>query len=57
MVASEIGLIVRFHDEVVYGGVSPGSDRISRAKLALRKIRSPMLWLRRLAHLFLHERF
>jgi hypothetical protein len=56
-IEKEIRLIVHLHDEAIYGCVSPHSHQISRARLALRRIRNPLLWLARINSLCFHNRF
>lgn len=52
-IANEILLIVRMHDEAVYGCLPPDRHRLSRARLAIRRMRSPRLWPARFRSLFL----
>lgn len=47
-IEKEFRLIVHLHDEAVYGCVSPDSLQVSRAKLALKRIRNPRFWLARI---------
>ncbi len=56
-IEKEIRLIVHLHDEAIYGCVSPHSHQISRARLALRRIRNPLLWFARIKYLCFHNRF
>jgi len=56
-IEKEIRLIVHLHDEAIYGCVSPHSHQISRARLALRRIRNPLLWFARINSLCFHNRF
>lgn len=56
-IEKEIRLIVHLHDEAIYGCVSPDSHQISSARLALRRIRNPLLWFARLKFLCFHNRF
>lgn len=44
----EIRLIICFHDEAVYGDIAPDSHQISTAKLALKRLRNPLLWFSRI---------
>jgi hypothetical protein len=53
----EIRLIICLHDEAVYGGISPGSHQISTAKLALKRIRNPLLWLARIKSFYFQNRY
>lgn len=50
-IEKEIRLIVNLHDEAVYGGISPDKHQLSRARLAFRRIRNPLLWFARLKSL------
>jgi len=54
---SEIRLIIHVHDEAIYGCISPDGHQISRARLALRRIRNPFLWFARIKSLCFHDRF
>jgi hypothetical protein len=56
-IEKEISLIIHVHDEAIYGCISPDSHQISRARLALRRIRSPLLWLARIKSLCFYNRF
>jgi hypothetical protein len=56
-IEKEIRRIIHLHDEAIYGGVSPDSHQISRARLALRRIRNPFLWFARIKSLCFHNRF
>jgi hypothetical protein len=56
-IEKEIRLIVHLHDEAIYGCISPDSHQISRARLALRRIRNPLLWFARIKSLCFHDRF
>jgi hypothetical protein len=56
-IEKEIRLIVHLHDEAIYGCISPDSHQISRARLALRRIRNPLLWFARIKSLCFHNRF
>jgi len=56
-IEKEIRLIVNLHDEAVYGGISPDNHQLSRARLAFRKIRNPLLWFTRIKSLCFHNRF
>ena len=56
-IEKEIILIVHMHDEVIYGFSSPDSHQISRVKLALRIIRSPLLWFTCIKSLCFQDRF
>jgi hypothetical protein len=50
-IEKEIRLIVNLHDEAVYGGISPDNHKISRARLAFRRLRNPLLWFTRIKSL------
>ncbi len=54
-VENEIGIIVQMHDEALYGFTSPDSRQVSRARLALRRIRSPLLWATRVKAFCFHD--
>jgi hypothetical protein len=56
-IEKEIRLIVHLHDEAIYGCISHDSHQISRARLALRRIRNPLLWFARIKSLCFHNRF
>jgi hypothetical protein len=56
-IEKEIGLIIHVHDDAVYGCVLPDRHQISRARLALRRIRNPLLWFARIKSLCFHNRF
>jgi hypothetical protein len=56
-IEKEIRLIVNLHDEAVYGGISPDNHKLSRARLAFRRIRNPLLWFARIKSLCFHNRF
>jgi hypothetical protein len=56
-IEEEIRLIVLLHDEAVYGCISPDRQQISRARLALRRIRNPRFWFARVKYLCFHSRF
>ena len=53
----EIKLIILLHDETVYGCIPTDGHQISRARLALRRIRHPFLWFARIKSLCFHDRF
>jgi hypothetical protein len=55
-IEKEIRLIIHFHDEAIYGCILPDRHQISRTKLALRRIRSPLLWYTRIKTLCFHSR-
>ena len=55
-IEKEIGLIVHIHDEAIYGCIPVDQSRISSARLALRKIRSPLLWFARIKFLCFQNR-
>jgi hypothetical protein len=50
-IEKEIRLIVDLHDEAVYGGIPPDKHQLSRAGLAFRRIRNPLLWFARVKSL------
>jgi hypothetical protein len=50
-IEKEIRLIVDLHDEAVYGGIPPDKHQLSRARLAFRRIRNPLLWFARVKSL------
>lgn len=50
-IEKEIRLIVNLHDEAVYGGIPPDKHHLSRARLAFRRIRNPLLWIARIKSL------
>jgi hypothetical protein len=52
-IEKEIRLIVNLHDEAVYGGISPDKHQLSRARIAFRRIRNPLLWFARLKSLLI----
>jgi len=54
-IEKEIRLIVNLHDEAVYGGISPDNHKLSRARLAFRRIRNPLLWFARIRSLCFHK--
>jgi hypothetical protein len=56
-IEKELRQIVHLHDEAIYGCISPDSHQISRARLALRRIRNPLLWFARIKSLCFHNRF
>jgi hypothetical protein len=56
-IEKEIRLITHLHDETIYGCILPDPHQISRARLAIRRIRNPLLWLARIKSLFSHDRF
>lgn len=56
-IEKEIRLIVNLHDEAVYGGISPDNHQLSRARLAFRRIRNPLLWFARIKSLCFHNSF
>ena len=47
-IEKEIRLIIHMHDEAIYGFTAPDTHQISRVRLALKKIRSPLLWFTRI---------
>jgi len=53
----EIHLIILVHDEAIYGGIVPDSHQISTAKLALRRLRNPLLWLARIKSFCFQNRY
>jgi hypothetical protein len=55
-IEKEIRLIVHVHDKAVYGCIPPERLQISQTKLALRKIRNPLLWFTRIRSLLSHDR-
>jgi hypothetical protein len=55
-IEKEIGLIIHMHDEAIYGITSPDSHQICRVRLALRRIRSPLLWFTRIKSLCFQNR-
>ena len=56
-IEKEIRLIINLHDDAVYGGISPDNHQLSRAMLAFRRIRNPILWFARIKSLCFHNRF
>ena len=56
-IETEINYIIHMHDKVLYGCIAPDNDQISRTKLNLRKIRSPLLWPLRFRSLFFQNRY
>jgi len=56
-IEEEIERIIRMHDEALYGCIFHNSRQLSRAKLALRRIRNPLLWFDRIKALCIHNRF
>jgi hypothetical protein len=56
-IEKEIRLIVHLHDEAIYGCISPDDHQISRARLALRRIRNPFLWFARIKSFCFHDHF
>jgi hypothetical protein len=56
-IAKEFRHIINLHDEALYGCISPNKHQISRARFALRKIRSPLLWPNRIRSLCFQKRF
>jgi hypothetical protein len=56
-IQNEIDLIIHIHDEAVYGCLRPGGRQISRARLAMRRIRNPLLWFARIKSLCFQDRF
>ena len=56
-IKEEIRLIILLHDEAIYGCISPDGYQISRARLALKRIRNPLLWFARIKSLCFHNRF
>lgn len=55
-IQKEIGWIVSAHEEAVYGNRPWAGDRLSKAKMAVRQIHSPRLWLDRMKSRFAHHR-
>ena len=53
----EFRLIINLHDEALYGCISPNKHQISRVRFALRRIRSPLLWLNRMKSLCFRKHF
>ena len=51
-IRQEVALIVHLHDAALYGAIPPGRHQIARAKQALRRMRSPLLWYARSRSLF-----
>jgi len=56
-IKKEIKYIVIMHDEAIYGCIFPDRHQTSRAKLALRRIRNPLLWFARIKSLCFDNRF
>ncbi len=56
-IETEIGLIIHMHDEAIYGLASPDYQQLSRAKRALRRLRSPLFWFARLKSFWFNNRF
>ena len=56
-IEKEVGLIIRLHDEALYGSVFPEENQLSRARFALRRMRNPSLWLARMKSLCFHDRY
>jgi hypothetical protein len=56
-IEKEIRFIIHVHDEAIYGCISLDGHQISRARLALRRIRNPFLWFARIKSLYYHDRF
>jgi hypothetical protein len=56
-IENEIDLIIHMHDEAVYGCLPPDGRKISRARLAMRRIRNPLLWVDRIKSLCFQNRF
>jgi len=56
-IKKEIRFIIHVHDEAIYGCIFPDGHQISRARLALRRIRNPLLWFARIKFLCFHNRF
>ncbi len=56
-IETEIGTIIHLHDEATYGLASPDSQQLSRARLALRRLRSPLFWFARLKSFWFNNRF
>ena len=55
-IEKEIKLIIHLHDEAIYGCILPDDHQISRTRLALRRIRSPLLWFTRIKSLCFQNR-
>ena len=53
----EIRLIIFLHDEAIYGGIAPDSHQISTAKLALKRLRNPLLWFSRIKSFCFQNRY
>ncbi|NQU65677.1 MAG: DUF4129 domain-containing protein, partial [SAR324 cluster bacterium] len=56
-IAKEIALIIHLHDDTIYGCLALDQGRISSARLALRRIRSPLWWAARIKFLWFQNRF
>jgi len=56
-IEKEIRYIIHMHDDVIYGYISPDGHQISRVKLALKRIRNPLLWVTRIKSLCFDNRF
>ena len=56
-VEKEIETIIHLHDEAIYGLAAPDNQQLSRARRALRKLRSPFFWLARLKSFWFENRF
>ena len=56
-IKKEVRFIIHVHDEAIYGCIFPDGHQISRARLALRRIRNPLLWFARIKSLCFHDRF
>ena len=51
----EIKTIIQTHEKVIYGYITPTDLEIRHIKLALRKIRSPLLWYSRFKLFLIHD--
>jgi len=56
-IKKEIKYIIHMHDEAIYGCIFPDRHQTFRAKLALRRIRNPLLWFARIKSLCFENRF
>jgi hypothetical protein len=56
-IEKEFRLIIKLHNEALYGCISPNSHQISRARHALKKIHAPSLWFARIKSLCFQNRF
>lgn len=54
-VDNEIRVIVQLHDEAIYGCKPTDRNQTARAKTALKRLRTPLLWLTRLKTLCFHH--